>query len=293
MRRFRFESKLLSEFWGRRIHLGATVLLPRDYDRETISYPVVYVQGHFSLADPMTWKEGEDFYRAWTSDHFPRMIVVTIQDPNPYFDTSYSVNSVNVGPYGDAIQDELIPEIERRFRDHPETVRPGAHRRVDGRMGSARDADLPPGLLRRRLRLRPRSRHLRERRGDRHLQGRQRVLQAARVAAGPHRQHPVPDGRGATHVASRGTGSSSSRGREGDRASSSTSGPRSSGRSGRTVTSNRSSTRRTGRIDRAVAEHWRENFDLLHHLKNELGEPRAKACLEAPRLLRRHGRLLP
>ncbi len=116
VKRFRFESKLLTEFWGRPIYLGATVLLPRDYERETISYPVVYVQGHFSLADPMSWKEGEDLYRAWTADRFPRMIVVTIQDPNPYFDTSYSVNSVNVGPYGDAIQDELVREIERRFR---------------------------------------------------------------------------------------------------------------------------------------------------------------------------------
>jgi hypothetical protein len=116
VKRFRFESKLLTEFWGRTVYLGATVLLPRDYERETISYPVVYVQGHFSLADPMSWKEGEDLYRAWISDRFPRMIVVTFQDPNPYFDTSYSVNSVNVGPYGDAIQSELIPEVERRFR---------------------------------------------------------------------------------------------------------------------------------------------------------------------------------
>ena len=31
------------------------------------------------------------------------MIVVTFQHPNPYFDDSYAVNSVNVGPYGDAI----------------------------------------------------------------------------------------------------------------------------------------------------------------------------------------------
>ena len=42
--------------------------------------------------------------------------VVTFQDPTPYFDTSYSVNSVNVGPYGDAILEELIPEIVSRFR---------------------------------------------------------------------------------------------------------------------------------------------------------------------------------
>ena len=64
----------------------------------------------------MRWKEGNDFQRAWRREHFPRMIVVTFQDPTPYFDTSYSVNSVNLGPYGDAILEELIPEIERRFR---------------------------------------------------------------------------------------------------------------------------------------------------------------------------------
>ena len=40
----------------------------------------------------------------------------TFQHPNPYFDDSYAVNSVNLGPYGDAIMQELIPEIEQRFR---------------------------------------------------------------------------------------------------------------------------------------------------------------------------------
>lgn len=116
VKRFRFESELLTAFWGRPIYLGATILLPRDYQRETIRYPVVYQQGHFSLNNPMNWKEGEDLYQAWIQDGFPRMIVVTFQDPTPYFDTSYSVNSVNVGPYGDAILQELIPEIEKRFR---------------------------------------------------------------------------------------------------------------------------------------------------------------------------------
>ena len=44
------------------------------------------------------------------------MIAVTFQHPTPYFDDSYAVNSVNNGPYGDAIMQELIPEIEKRFR---------------------------------------------------------------------------------------------------------------------------------------------------------------------------------
>ena len=48
VKRFKFQSPMLTKFWGRPIYLGATVLLPRDYERETISYPVNYVQGHFS-----------------------------------------------------------------------------------------------------------------------------------------------------------------------------------------------------------------------------------------------------
>jgi hypothetical protein len=42
--------------------------------------------------------------------------VVEIQHANPYYDDSYAVNSANLGPYGDAITRELLPEIERRFR---------------------------------------------------------------------------------------------------------------------------------------------------------------------------------
>jgi len=116
VKRFRFESSMLSEFWGRPIYLGATVLLPQGYERETISYPVLYRQGHFSLRPPLRFEEGTDLYETWMRDDFPRMIVVTFQHPNPYFDDSYAVNSVNVGPYGDAIMQELIPEVEKRFR---------------------------------------------------------------------------------------------------------------------------------------------------------------------------------
>jgi len=116
VKRFRFESPMLTEFWGRPIRIGATVLLPRDYATETTRYPVIYRQGHFSLAAPLRFEEGGELYREWMKDDFPRLIVVTFQHPNPYFDDSYAVNSVNVGPYGDAIMEELIPEVERRFR---------------------------------------------------------------------------------------------------------------------------------------------------------------------------------
>ncbi len=129
VKRFKIQSSILTRFWGRPIYLGATVLLPRDYDTSTVRYPVLYEQGHFGLGAPLGFSTqpptpgrgegrggGRALYQEWIKDNFPRMIVVTLQHPNPYFDDSYAVNSVNVGPYGDAIHQELIPEIEKRFR---------------------------------------------------------------------------------------------------------------------------------------------------------------------------------
>jgi hypothetical protein len=130
----RFESPLLSKFWGRPISIGATILLPRNYARDSISYPVHYEQGHFSTSAPGGFEEKtelkpdatdrqkeqahrrEEFTRDWKSDHFPRMLYVTFQHPTPYYDDSYAIDSPNVGPYGRAITEELIPYIETHFR---------------------------------------------------------------------------------------------------------------------------------------------------------------------------------
>ena len=129
VQRFKFQSPSLTKFWGRPIYLGATVLLPRDYRTSTISYPVNYIQGHFGLNAPYGFEAAPrasggrsaasvepSFHDEWLSDKFPRIIAVTFQHPTPYFDDSYAVNSVNSGPYGDAIMNELIPEIEKRYR---------------------------------------------------------------------------------------------------------------------------------------------------------------------------------
>jgi len=116
VKRIKIQSELLTKFWGRPIYLGATVLLPRDYATSTMKYPVLYRQGHFSLAPPIAFQENSDFHQAWMRDDFPRMLVVSLQHPTPYFDDSYGVNSVNVGPYGDALMQELIPAVEKQFR---------------------------------------------------------------------------------------------------------------------------------------------------------------------------------
>ena len=84
VRRFKIQSDLLTKFWGRPIYLGATVLLPRDYDKTSVSYPVLYEQGHFSTGAPMRFEGNDkDLQTQWLRDDFPRMIVVTFQHPNP------------------------------------------------------------------------------------------------------------------------------------------------------------------------------------------------------------------
>jgi len=145
VKRIEIQSDILSEFWGHPIYFGAVVLLPRGYDENPdLRYPVIYIQNHFSLDAPWSFdprppdpdekdlfqdmrkraggrrESGYEFYRSWTADDFPRMIAVTFQHPTPFFDDSYAVNSVNNGPYGDAILNELIPYLEKNFRMIPE-----------------------------------------------------------------------------------------------------------------------------------------------------------------------------
>jgi hypothetical protein len=44
------------------------------------------------------------------------LIAISLEQQTPYFPDSYSVNSANNGPYGDAVVEEMIPFLEERFR---------------------------------------------------------------------------------------------------------------------------------------------------------------------------------
>ncbi len=143
VRHVRIQSKLLSEFWGRPMYLGAHVLLPHGFEEHPDAhYPLMIFHGHFprdlgdfrtSPPDPdlecehsrrfqvdcynrIQQEEAYSFYKQWISPGFPRFLVIEIQHANPFYDDSYAVNSANLGPYGDAITHELIPYIEREFR---------------------------------------------------------------------------------------------------------------------------------------------------------------------------------
>jgi hypothetical protein len=128
----KIRSEALSEFWGRDMYIGANVLLPEGYDDEPDRrYPVLFLMGHFpGTRAPFSYSDepseaggngrGAGFSEFWRSPASPDMVVVTIRDANPFYDTGHSVNSANVGPYGDALLDELIPHLEREYRIVPE-----------------------------------------------------------------------------------------------------------------------------------------------------------------------------
>ena len=119
--------------------VGAIVLLPDGFpEHPDAHYPVLYSQGHFAQTfnafheTPRPPGEnggrggrggrggGIDYpyklYQDWTAGRLPRMLIVLTQDANPFYDDSYAVNSANVGPYGDALIQELYPYVEKQFR---------------------------------------------------------------------------------------------------------------------------------------------------------------------------------
>jgi hypothetical protein len=133
VKHFRIESKLLTDFWGKPVYLGAIVVLPEGFDEHpNAHYPLLINQGHFpsdsrafrteppspEMKDAVRRRAESQYrlYQDWTAGRLPKMLLLEIQHANPYYDDSYAVNSANVGPYGDAILKELIPEVEKRFR---------------------------------------------------------------------------------------------------------------------------------------------------------------------------------
>jgi len=142
IRHIRIQSEALTRFWGRPMFVSAIVLVPEGFDEHpNARFPLMIFHDHFvddfsdfrttppapSLKPDYSERfhlagynriqqdEGYKFYQKWTSPGFPRVLIVKIQHANPYYDDSYAVNSANVGPYGDAIENELIPAIEKQF----------------------------------------------------------------------------------------------------------------------------------------------------------------------------------
>jgi hypothetical protein len=143
IRHLRIQSKLLSDFWGTPMYLSAVVMVPQGFDEHpNAHYPLIVFEDHFepeffdfreTPPDPnlkpdyserfhlkgynrIMQEESYKNYLDWIKPNRPRFLIVKINHANPYYDDSYAVNSANLGPYGDAIETELIPAVEKQFR---------------------------------------------------------------------------------------------------------------------------------------------------------------------------------
>lgn len=135
IKHIRIQSELLSKFWGRPMEFGAHVLLPEGWEEHPDArYPLLVYEEHFDRdflggffrteppppslqgTERTVAEYGYKFYQDWIAGRLPRMIILDIQHANPYYDDSYAVNSANVGPYGDAMMQELIPYVEKKYR---------------------------------------------------------------------------------------------------------------------------------------------------------------------------------
>lgn len=116
-----FPSKLLSDFHGRPTHLRAGVILPSTYTTEpSRRYPVVYVIPGFGgrHTSAWTWIRSPAGER-WKKGETPLQALRIILDPSCPLGHHVFANSANNGPVGDALVQEFIPEIEKRFRALP------------------------------------------------------------------------------------------------------------------------------------------------------------------------------
>jgi hypothetical protein len=129
----KIQSQVLTKFWGHPMYLGAIVVLPDGWaSHPNARYPLLVDHGHFphdftgfrtTPPDPNTTgyaleraQAAYKFYQDRISGKLPHMLLLLVQHANPYYDDSYAVDSANVGPYGEAINRELIPAIEKQFR---------------------------------------------------------------------------------------------------------------------------------------------------------------------------------
>ena len=82
----KFQSQILSKWWGQPIYLGAIVHLPPGYDTHPdVKYPIVYNQGHFPSGGGGGGRAGGRGGAAAAPTGRPNrdMITVSLQHPSP------------------------------------------------------------------------------------------------------------------------------------------------------------------------------------------------------------------
>jgi S-formylglutathione hydrolase FrmB len=111
-----FVSPVLSKFWGRDIHMYGYVLLPPGYSASSAKrYPTVYFTHGFGGNKDRFLRNMAYVQAGMSSGRMPPMIWVFL-DESSATGTHEFADSVNNGPWGQALTTELIPELEAKYR---------------------------------------------------------------------------------------------------------------------------------------------------------------------------------
>ncbi len=111
-----FTSPALSRFWGRPVQVTGWVVTPPGYSpSEGKRYPVVYETHGFGGSHSGQLDTGIGVWREMKAGASPPMIWVMLDESSPT-GTHEFADSVNNGPWGEALTAELIPELERTYR---------------------------------------------------------------------------------------------------------------------------------------------------------------------------------
>jgi hypothetical protein len=112
-------SDLVSDFAAEDRFLRAAVVLPPGYDGNDKLYPTVYVIPGWGASHTAVL-QGEHQQQRYGVQGFGRDKVYVFLDHDMTYGVHCFANSAVVGPWGDALVRELIPEIEARCRVTPD-----------------------------------------------------------------------------------------------------------------------------------------------------------------------------
>lgn len=109
-----FTSPVLSQFWGRPMHIRGWVALPPGYGEKGKTFPTVYSTGGFGSSLDSAKISAAQMTQGMASGAMPPMIWVYLDESAPR-GTHEFADSVNNGPWGTALTTEFIPWIEQHY----------------------------------------------------------------------------------------------------------------------------------------------------------------------------------
>ena len=111
-----FVSPKLSAFWGRPVHMRGWIALPPDYaPASSKTWPAVYQTHGFGGSYASSRWTAAARLKLMTDGQIPPMIWVALDESSPT-GTHEFADSVNNGPWGEALTTELIPWLEHKYR---------------------------------------------------------------------------------------------------------------------------------------------------------------------------------